>query len=158
MTRTILVTGGAGFLGSHLCRRLLADGHQVLCLDNFASGLPRNVEPLRSDPNFELLECDVSDGPLPGRLAADRYFHLASPASPNKDSPRSYIALPLVTARANSIGLQNVLDLAVQFGGRVLFASTSEIYGDPLHHPQREEHWGNVSSTGPRSCYDEAKR
>ena len=153
-----LVTGGGGFIGSHLCRRLLADGHQVTCLDNFASGLPRNVEPFKKDPNFELLECDVSDGPLPARLAADRYFHLASPASPNKDSPRSYIALPLMTARANSIGLQNVLDLAAQFGGRVLFASTSEIYGDPLHHPQREEHWGNVSSTGPRSCYDEAKR
>jgi nucleoside-diphosphate-sugar epimerase len=153
-----LVTGGGGFVGSHLCRRLLADGHQVICLDNFASGLRRNVEPLLSSPNFELLECDVCDGPLPARLAADRYYHLASPASPNPRSERSYMSLPLETARVNSVGLQNVLDLAQQFGGRVLFASTSEIYGNPEQHPQTEEYWGNVSSTGPRSCYDEAKR
>ncbi|HEY3062078.1 MAG TPA: NAD-dependent epimerase/dehydratase family protein [Chloroflexota bacterium] len=153
-----LVTGGGGFIGSHLCRRLLADGHSVICLDNFASGLRRNVEPLLEHPKFELLECDVTDGPLPARLKADRYFHMASPASPNARSPRSYIALPLETARANSVGLQNVLDLAKNEAGRVLYASTSEIYGDPHQHPQREDYWGNVSSTGPRSCYDEAKR
>jgi UDP-glucuronate decarboxylase len=153
-----LVTGGGGFIGSHLCRRLLADGHSVVCLDNFASGLKRNVAGLREHPGFELLECDVTEGPLPARLAADRYFHMASPASPNARSPRSYMALPLETARVNSVGLQNVLDLAREHGGRVLFASTSEIYGDPHQHPQREDYWGNVSSTGPRSCYDEAKR
>jgi len=153
-----LVTGGAGFIGSHLCRRLLADGCSVICLDNFASGLRRNIEPLLKHADFELVECDVSEAPLPPRLAADRYFHMASPASPNPHTPRSYMALPLLTARANSVGLQNVLDLAEQHGGRVLFASTSEVYGDPKEHPQREDYWGNVSSTGPRSCYDEAKR
>jgi dTDP-glucose 4,6-dehydratase/UDP-glucuronate decarboxylase len=153
-----LVTGGGGFIGSHLCRRLLNEGNSVICLDNFASGLRRNVEPLLAEPNFELVECDVSEAPLPARFAADRYFHMASPASPNPNTPRSYMALPLVTARANSVGLQNVLDLAKEHGGRVLFASTSEVYGDPQVHPQREDYWGNVSSTGPRSCYDEAKR
>jgi nucleoside-diphosphate-sugar epimerase len=153
-----LVTGGGGFIGSHLCRRLLADGHSVICLDNFASGLHGNIAALLEHPRFELVESDVSDGPLPARLAADRYFHLASPASPNAKSPRSYMALPLETARANSVGLQNVLELARTYGGRALFASTSEIYGDPHQHPQREDYWGNVSSTGPRSCYDEAKR
>ncbi len=154
-----LVTGGAGFVGSHLCRRLLADGCSVTCLDNFASGLRRNIKPLLQHKDFELLEQDVSEGPLPTSLRADRYFHLASPASPNPHTPRSYMALPLMTARANSVGLQNVLELAkAHGGGRVLFASTSEVYGDPQVHPQREDYWGNVSSTGPRSCYDEAKR
>jgi nucleoside-diphosphate-sugar epimerase len=105
-----------------------------------------------------LIECDVSQSPLPDDLAADRYFHMASPASPNPHTPRSYMALPLETALVNSVGLQHVLELAKRNGGRVLFASTSEIYGDPLQHPQREDYWGNVSSIGPRSCYDEAKR
>jgi UDP-glucuronate decarboxylase len=153
-----LVTGGAGFIGSHLCARLLSEGWSVACLDNYASGLRANIEPLLSNDQFTLLECDLNAGPLPDSLAADRYYHMASPASPNARSPRSYMALPLETALVNSIGTQYVLDLAKRHGGRVLFASTSEIYGDPLEHPQREEYWGNVSSTGPRSCYDEAKR
>jgi UDP-glucuronate decarboxylase len=153
-----LVTGGAGFIGSHLCRRLLSDGWTVTCLDNFASGLRNNIAGLREHPSFTLVERDVSESPLPDDLAADRYFHMASPASPNMESPRSYMAQPLVTARANTVGMEHVLDLARRNGGRVLFASTSEIYGDPLQHPQREDYWGNVSSTGPRSCYDEAKR
>jgi UDP-glucuronate decarboxylase len=153
-----LVTGGAGFIGSHLCARLLSKGWSVVCLDNYASGLRANIEPLLSNDQFTLLECDLNDGPLPDSLAADRYYHMASPASPNARSPRSYMALPLETALVNSIGTQYVLELAKRHGGRVLFASTSEIYGDPLEHPQREEYWGNVSSTGPRSCYDEAKR
>ena len=153
-----LVTGGAGFIGSHLCRRLLADGWSVTCLDNFASGLRRNVAGLLEHPRFQLVECDVSQAPLPDDLAADRYFHLASPASPNPHTPRSYMALPLETAMVNSLGLRHVLDLGHRNGGRVLFASTSEVYGDPLQHPQPEDYWGNVSSTGPRSCYDEAKR
>jgi UDP-glucuronate decarboxylase len=153
-----LVTGGAGFIGSHLTRRLLADGWSVTVLDNFASGMRRNLDGLADSPNFSLTECDVSQAPLPDDLAADRYFHLASPASPNPHTPRSYMALPLETALVNSVGLQHVLDLAKRKGGRVLFASTSEIYGDPLQHPQREDYWGNVSSIGPRSCYDEAKR
>lgn len=153
-----LVTGGAGFIGSHLCQRLLADGWSVTCLDNFASGLRRNIAGLLEHPEFTLLERDVSAGPLEADLAADRYFHLASPASPNPHTPRSYMAQPLETAMVNSIGLKHVLDLARESGGRVLFASTSEVYGDPHVHPQSEAYWGNVSSTGPRSCYDEAKR
>ena len=153
-----LVTGGAGFIGSHLTRRLLAGGWSVTVLDNFASGMRRNLAGLADNPNFTLIECDVSQGQLSDALAADRYFHMASPASPNPHTPRSYMALPLETAMVNSVGLQHVLDLAKRNGGRVLFASTSEIYGDPLQHPQREDYWGNVSSIGPRSCYDEAKR
>jgi UDP-glucuronate decarboxylase len=153
-----LVTGGAGFIGSHLSSRLLADGWSVTCLDNFSTGLRGNIAGLLEHPNFKLLECDVSEAPLPAALAADRYFHMASPASPNPHTPRSYMALPLETALVNSVGLMHVLDLARVHGGRVLFASTSEIYGNPLEHPQREEYWGNVSSMGPRSCYDEAKR
>jgi len=117
-----------------------------------------NIAGLLDHPNFRLIEYDVINAPLPADLAADRYFHMASPASPNPHTPRSYMALPLETALVNSVGLRNVLELARVHGGRVLFASTSEIYGDPLQHPQREEYWGNVSSTGPRSCYDEAKR
>jgi UDP-glucuronate decarboxylase len=153
-----LVTGGAGFIGSHLSGRLLADGWFVTCLDNFSTGLRGNISGLLNHPNFRLLECDVTRAPLPADLAADRYFHMASPASPNPHTPRSYMALPLETALVNSVGLRHVLELARAHGGRVLFASTSEIYGDPLQHPQREDYWGNVSSTGPRSCYDEAKR
>jgi dTDP-glucose 4,6-dehydratase/UDP-glucuronate decarboxylase len=136
----------------------LADGWTVICLDNFASGMRRNVAGLLEHPSFELIEQDVSAGPLSDALAADRYFHMASPASPNPHTPRSYMALPLETAMVNSVGLQHVLELAKRNQGRVLFASTSEIYGDPHQHPQTEEYWGNVSSTGPRSCYDEAKR
>ncbi len=153
-----LVTGGAGFIGSHLCRRLLADGFTVTCIDNFASGLRRNIAGLTENARFSLIELDVSAGPLSDDFKADRYYHLASPASPNPHTPRSYMALPLETAMVNSIGLRYVLDLAHRNGGRVLFSSTSEVYGDPHEHPQREEYWGNVSSTGPRSCYDEAKR
>src|SRR5437588_553303 len=118
----------------------------------------RNIAGLLEDPRFTLLEQDVSAAPLADGLKADRYFHLASPASPNPHTPRSYMALPLETALVNSVGLRHVLELAKTNGGRVLFASTSEIYGDPQQHPQREDYWGNVSSTGPRSCYDEAKR
>ena len=153
-----LVTGGGGFIGSHLCRRLLANGWSVTCIDNFATGLRRNIAGLLEHPRFTLIERDVSAAPLEPELAADRYFHLASPASPNPHTQRSYMALPLETAMVNSIGTRHVLDLAQAQGGRVLFSSTSEVYGDPLQHPQREDYWGNVSSTGPRSCYDEAKR
>jgi nucleoside-diphosphate-sugar epimerase len=153
-----LVTGGAGFIGSHVCDRLLTDGWSVTCLDNFASGSRRNIAQLVDRPGFALIECDLTAAPLDDRLASDRYFHLASPASPNPHTRRSYMALQLETALVNSTGTHHVLDLARRRGGRVLFASTSEVYGDPLEHPQRESYWGNVSSTGPRSCYDEAKR
>jgi dTDP-glucose 4,6-dehydratase/UDP-glucuronate decarboxylase len=136
----------------------LNDGWTVTCLDNFASGMRRNVAGLLEHPDFRLIEQDVSAEPLSDEFSADRYFHMASPASPNPHTPRSYMALPLETALANSVGLQHVLELAKRNNGRVLFASTSEVYGDPHQHPQTEEYWGNVSSTGPRSCYDEAKR
>jgi nucleoside-diphosphate-sugar epimerase len=153
-----LVAGGAGFIGSHLCERLLADGDEVTCLDNFVTGAAANISRLRTNPNFAVVERDLVATPLDDMLAADHYYHLASPASPNRRSPRSYMALPLETALVNSVGTQHMLDLAYRTGGRLVFASTSEIYGDPLEHPQRESYWGNVSSTGPRSCYDEAKR
>ncbi|MBV9173137.1 MAG: SDR family oxidoreductase [Chloroflexi bacterium] len=153
-----LVTGGAGFIGSHLCRRLLDDGWSVTCMDNFASGSRRNISGLLEHPRFEIVERDVSAAPLEADFAANRYYHMASPASPNPHTPRSYMALPLETALANTVGLKHVLDLASKHGGRALFASTSEVYGDPQVHPQTETYWGNVSSTGPRSCYDEAKR
>lgn len=153
-----LVTGGGGFIGSHLCRRLLAEGFEVTCLDNFSSGLRRNIAELADVPNFRLIEIDVTAAPLPDEFRADRYYHLASPASPNPHTPRSYMALPLETALVNSVGMRHVLDLAMRNGGRVLFSSTSEVYGDPQVHPQTEGYWGNVSSIGPRSCYDEAKR
>ncbi|MGI9149476.1 MAG: NAD-dependent epimerase/dehydratase family protein [Chloroflexota bacterium] len=153
-----LVTGGAGFIGSQLSSRLLEDGWFVTCLDNFSTGMRSNIADLLEHPRFNLVEWDISNPSLPADLGADRYFHLASPASPNPRTPRSYMALPLETALVNSVGLRNVLEVARAHGGRVLFASTSEIYGDPLQHPQREDYWGNVSSTGPRSCYDEAKR
>jgi len=153
-----LVAGGAGFIGSHLCERLLSDGHEVLCVDNFATGSAANVDHLRARSGFTLVDRDVTAGPLDDELGAELYFHLASPASPNPHSRRSYMALPLETALANSLGTRHLLDLARRRRGRLLFASTSEIYGDPLEHPQRESYWGNVSSIGPRSCYDEAKR
>ncbi len=144
-----LITGGAGFIGSHLSQRLLSEGWSVTCIDNFASGLRRNIAGLLEHPQFTLLERDVSEAPLADNLAADRYFHLASPASPNPHTPRSYMALPLETAMVNSIGLKHVLDLAQRNGGWVLFASTPEVYGDPLQHRQHEDKWGNVSSTVP---------
>ncbi|MBV9357506.1 MAG: SDR family oxidoreductase [Chloroflexi bacterium] len=153
-----LVAGGAGFIGSHLCERLLVDGYDVTCLDNFATGSASNLSHLRANSRLTVLDRDLVAAPLEESLAADYYYHLASPASPNRHSPRSYMALPLETALVNSVGTQHMLDLAHRTGGRLLFASTSEIYGDPLEHPQRESYWGNVSSTGPRSCYDEAKR
>lgn len=153
-----LVAGGAGFIGSHLCDRLLAQGWSVTCLDNFASGARANVAHLFEHPRFTFVERDLTTSPLEDSLAADRYYHLASPASPNPFTRRSYMAQPLETALVNSTGTRHVLELALRHGGRVLFASTSKVYGDPLVHPQREEYWGNVSPTGPRSCYDEAKR
>ena len=152
------MTGGAGFIGSHLCDRLLASGWSVTCLDNYASGSRSNVAHLLGNPSFSLVERDVAAAPLEDEWAADRYYHLASPASPNARSARSYMALPLETALVNSIGTKHILDLAHRNGGRVLFSSTSEIYGDPQVHPQSEGYRGNVSSTGPRSCYDESKR
>ncbi len=146
----VLVTGGAGFVGSHLCERLLAGGATVLCMDNFSTGARRNLAGLLGHPRFELLEHDVT---APVALAVDAVFHLASPAS-----PVAYQQQPEATALANSLGSLHLLRLARDCGARYLFASTSEIYGDPTEHPQRETYWGNVNPLGPRACYDESKR
>lgn len=148
--KKILVTGGAGFIGSHLCRRLLKDGHQVFCLDNMFTGTYDNIGELYSNPNFEFINANVI---YPLHLQVDRIYNLACPAS-----PVHYQYDPIMTTKTSFMGALNVLDLARKCGARVLQASTSEIYGDPLMHPQREEYRGNVSTIGPRACYDEGKR
>lgn len=152
----IIVAGGAGFLGSNLCERLLKDGHEVICLDNLLTGSEENIKNLESNPKFKFIKCDVTKD-LPD-LEADRIYHLASPASPNLHSKKSYHALPFETMSVNTTGTWNLCELATKLGAKFLFASTSEAYGDPLEHPQKEEYRGNVSTTGPRSVYDEAKR
>jgi len=146
----ILVTGGAGFLGSHLCERLLAEGHEVLCLDNFFTGRKLNVRKLLQNPEFELLRHDIIH---PIFLEVDRIYHLACPAS-----PVHYQYNPIKTIKANVIGTINMLGIAKRVKGRMLFASTSEVYGNPAMHPQKEDYWGNVNPIGVRSCYDEGKR
>jgi nucleoside-diphosphate-sugar epimerase len=153
----ILITGGAGFLGSHLCDRLLSDGHSVTCVDNLVSGSLINIEHLRLHANFTFVNHDVTQ-PLPDDLRTEAVYHLASPASPNHHSKISYHALPLVTMMVNTVGTHELLKFAKKNNARFLFASTSEIYGDPLEHPQKEQYRGNASTTGPRSVYDEAKR
>jgi nucleoside-diphosphate-sugar epimerase len=153
-----LVAGGAGFIGSHLCDALLAAGQEVWALDNFSTGRRGNVAHLIGHPRFRLIEADVTKA-LPAALPpVERIWHLASPASPDAYSPRSYLRLPLETADVNTIGTRRLLDRARRDGARLLFASTSETYGDPLIHPQPEDYRGNVSTTGPRAIYDEAKR
>jgi dTDP-glucose 4,6-dehydratase len=152
MVRRAVVTGGAGFLGSHLCHRLLADGYQVTCLDNFLTGAPTNVDHLLEHDRFRLVRADVSDfvhvvGPV------DVVLHFASPAS-----PVDYLQLPIHTLKVGSIGTLHALGLAKEKRARFLLASTSEVYGDPQVHPQPEHYWGNVNPVGPRGVYDEAKR
>ena len=151
-TLRVLVAGGAGMIGSHLCAALLRMGHEVLCVDNLCTGRRQNIEQLFAFPSFRFVRHDVvrKMPPLP---RVDRIYHLASPAS-----PPGYVRLPIETMRANSEGTHRLLGLASSHGARFLFASTSEIYGDPRQHPQREDYKGNVSCTGPRSMYDEAKR
>ena len=146
----ILVTGGAGFIGSHLCERLLADGHDVICLDNFFTGRRENVFSLLDHRRFELLRHDVIE---PILLEVDQIYNLACPAS-----PIHYQYNPVKTVKTNVMGAINMLGLAKRVRARVLQASTSEIYGDPIVHPQTEDYWGNVNPIGPRSCYDEGKR
>jgi UDP-glucuronate decarboxylase len=149
-TRRVLVTGGAGFLGSHLCERLLADGAEVLCVDNFCTGARRNIEHLLGHPNFELLRYDVT---LPLYVEVEQIFNLACPAS-----PVHYQRDPIQTTKTSVYGALNMLGLAKRLRAAILQASTSEVYGDPLTHPQAETYWGNVNPIGPRSCYDEGKR
>jgi dTDP-glucose 4,6-dehydratase len=148
----VVVTGGAGFLGSWLCRRLLADGAEVVCLDSLVTGARDNVAELESRSGFTFVEADVCD-PIAVQGPVDFVFHLASVAS-----PVHYLRLPLETLRTGSVGTTHALDVAERTGARFLLASTSEVYGDPLEHPQHESYWGNVNPLGPRSVYDEAKR
>lgn len=148
--KKVIVTGGAGFIGSHLCARLVEDGHEVLCLDNYFTGCRANVTQLLGKPNFELLRHDVTE---PMRLEADQIYNLACPAS-----PVHYKLNPVKTVKTNVMGVLNLLDLCKETGATFLQASTSEVYGDPQVHPQSEEYWGNVNPVGPRSCYDEGKR
>jgi dTDP-glucose 4,6-dehydratase len=153
----ILLTGAAGFLGSHLCDRLLAEGHEVVGLDNFVTGNPDNIAHLLGNKRFKFVEQDVSEYIfIPGRLEA--VLHFASPASPNPESPFGYSNLPIQTMKAGALGTHHCLGVCRAKGARFLLASTSEIYGDPLEHPQTEQYWGHVDPVGPRSMYDEAKR
>lgn len=153
----ILITGAAGFLGSHLCDQLLAQGHQVVGMDNFITGSPDNLAHLAGNPNFTFIRHDVSNFIfVPGRVEA--VMHFASPASPNPNSPFGYVNLPIQTMKAGALGTHNTLGVARANGARFLLASTSEIYGDPLEHPQTETYWGHVDPIGRRSVYDEAKR
>lgn len=155
--QTAVVAGGAGFIGSHLCRALLEDNLLVLCVDNLITGQKKNIEGLLDNSNLKFIEHDVTK-PLNLSDKVDFVFHLASPASPNHHSKISYHALPFETMMVNTQGTLELLKLAEKNNAKFLFASTSEIYGDPLEHPQKEEYRGNVSTTGPRSVYDEAKR
>ncbi|MBU1131446.1 SDR family oxidoreductase [Patescibacteria group bacterium] len=149
--KKILVTGGAGFIGSHLCDFLMAQGHQVTCLDNFFTGSKENIKQLLDKPNFQLVEHDITEPYDDGEI--DEIYNLACPAS-----PIHYVEDPIETIRTNVIGMDNMLKYARKFKAKILQASTSEIYGDPQVHPQTENYWGNVNPIGPRSCYDEGKR
>lgn len=153
----IIVTGGAGFLGSHLCDKLIESGHQVVAIDNLITGSEKNIAHLKDNPNFEFINQDVTED-LPDDLIADQIYHLASPASPNEDNPKSYHALPFETMQVNTVGTWKLAERATKLGAKFLFASTSEVYGNPLEHPQKESYLGNVSTIGPRSVYDESKR
>ncbi len=153
----ILITGGAGFIGSHLCDRLLADGHNVVAMDNLITGSTRNIQHLAGRDDFTFIKHNVSnyiylEGPL------DAVLHFASPASPSQTAATSYLQLPIQTLKVGALGTHNALGVAKAKGARFLLASTSEIYGDPLEHPQTESYWGHVDPVGPRSVYDEAKR
>ncbi len=148
----ILVTGGAGFIGSHLCERLLAEGNDVICIDNFLTGSPDNIAPFLGNQRFQFIQQDITNFIyVPGKL--DAILHFASPAS-----PIDYLELPIQTLKVGSLGTHKVLGLAKEKKARILLASTSEVYGDPLVHPQKEDYWGNVNPIGPRGVYDEAKR
>lgn len=148
--KRILVTGGAGFIGNHLCRRLLNEGNHVICLDNFFTGLKKHIEDMLGNPNFELIEHDIVD---PVDIKVDRIYNLACPAS-----PPHYQYDPVKTMKTSVLGIINMLELAKKYNATLLHASTSEVYGNPLVHPQQETYWGNVNPIGIRSCYDEGKR
>lgn len=153
----ILITGAAGFLGSHLCDRLLSEGHEVVGLDNFITGNPQNIAHLMGNDKFTFQKHDVSNY-IFARGKVDAVLHFASPASPNPQSPSGYFNLPIQTMKAGALGTHNCLGVARTHGAKFLLASTSEIYGDPQVHPQAEDYTGNVDPAGPRAVYDEAKR
>jgi nucleoside-diphosphate-sugar epimerase len=155
--QTVLVAGGAGFIGSHLLENLLSSGYKVICVDNLITSSKNNIEPLLKNSNFVFIEQDITLS-LKINENIDFIFHLASPASPNKNSPRSYIKLPLETLLVNSTGTKNLLDLAKEKNAKFLYTSTSEVYGDPVVSPQPETYFGNVNPNGIRSVYDEGKR
>jgi UDP-glucuronate decarboxylase len=150
LRKRVLVTGGAGFLGSHLCERLVADGHDVLCVDNYFTGTRDNIAPLLGNPRFEVVRHDIT---FPLYVEVDEIYNLACPAS-----PIHYQADPVQTTKTSVHGAINMLGLAKRVKAKILQASTSEVYGDPSQHPQTESYWGNVNPVGPRSCYDEGKR
>jgi len=153
----VLITGAAGFLGSHLCDRLLKEGHEVIGMDNFITGNPENLAHLAGNPAFSFIRHDVANFIfVPGKV--DAVMHFASPASPNPASPFGYTNLPIQTMKAGALGTHNTLGVARAHNARYLLASTSEIYGDPLEHPQKETYWGHCDPIGVRSVYDEAKR
>lgn len=153
----VLVTGAAGFLGSHLCDRLLREGHQVIGMDNFITGSPENLAQFAGNDDFLFIRHDVANFIFfPGKV--DAVMHFASPASPNPASPYGYTNLPIQTMKAGALGTHNTLGVPRAHAARYLLASTSEIYGDPLEHPQKETYWGHVDPIGLRSVYDEAKR
>jgi len=148
----IVISGAAGFIGSHFCDRLIQEGHEVFAIDSLLTGSRRNLAHLESEPRFRFLEADVTR-PVPVDGPVEAVLHLASPAS-----PKDYLAHPIETLEVGSAGTRNMLELALRHGARFLLTSTSECYGDPLEHPQREDYWGHVNPVGPRSCYDESKR
>jgi dTDP-glucose 4,6-dehydratase len=153
----VLITGAAGFLGSHLCERLITDGYEVVGMDNFITGNSENLAHVANNPRFSFIRHDVSNFIfVPGRV--DVVMHFASPASPNPNSPLGYVNLPIQTMKAGALGTHNTLGVARAQQARFILASTSEIYGDPLEHPQTESYWGHVNPIGTRSVYDEAKR
>ena len=150
--KSILITGGAGFIGSHLCKALLDKGNKVICMDNFITGSRQNIEPFSKNPDFKLVEHDISS-PIEFEEDLDWVLHFASLAS-----PKAYLGYPIKTLKSGLLGTHNCLGIAREKNTKFMLASTSEIYGDPLVHPQPETYWGNVSCTGVRSCYDESKR
>jgi nucleoside-diphosphate-sugar epimerase len=150
---SVMVTGGGGFLGAYLCRRLLDDGAQVFCVDNLSTSAPAGANPLSGREGYHFIRHDISRPLVGHHVDVDTVFHLASPAS-----PLDYLRMPVQTLRTGALGTANALDIAERCGARMLLTSTSEVYGDPLQHPQHETYWGNVNPVGPRSVYDEAKR
>ncbi len=156
--KTYLIAGGAGFIGSHLCEKLVKNGEKVICVDNLITGDEKNISGLFKNKNFVFVNQDIINGLLHISEKLDGIFHLASPASPNANSPRSYMAYPLETLMVNSLGTKHMLELALSAKCPLVYASTSEVYGDPKVSPQTEDYFGNVNPNGVRSVYDEGKR